>query len=105
MLRPKGIYAANLIDYEPFDFARAELATLRQVFDHVALAAEPSTLGGSDGGNVVAIASDAPIDTAAVERGFDRQRLAWDVIDGAQLIEWIHGAEVLTDDYAPSTSC
>jgi spermidine synthase len=101
VLRPEGVYAANLIDYEPFAFARAELATLRQVFEHVALAAEPSTLDGKDGGNVVAIASDAPIDTAAVERGFDRQRLAWDVLDGAQLSEWIEGAAVLTDDYAP----
>ena len=101
VLRPKGIYAVNIIDYEPFAFARAEMATLSQVFDHVALAAEPSTVGGRDGGNVVAIASDVPIDTAAVERGFDRQRLAWDVLHGAQLIEWIHGAAVLTDDYAP----
>lgn len=101
VLRPEGIYAANLIDYEPFAFARAEMATLRRVFDQVALAAEPSTLAGDGGGNVVAIASDAPIDISAVERGFDRQRLAWDVIDGPQLIEWIHGAAVLTDDYAP----
>jgi spermidine synthase len=101
VLRPEGVYAANLIDYEPFAFARAEMATLRRVFDHVALAAEPSTLDGNDGGNMVAIASDAPIDTAAVERGFDRQRLGWEVIDGAQLTEWIHGAAVLTDDYAP----
>ena len=61
---------------------------------------KPPTLGGTQGGNLVAIASDTPIDTSAVERGFDRQRLAWDVIDGAQLIEWIHGAAVLTDDYA-----
>jgi hypothetical protein len=101
VLRANGIYAANLIDYEPLGFARAEVATLRRVFDHVALAAAPSTLGGSGGGNLVAIASDAPIDTSAIEHGFDRQRLAWDVIDRAQLLEWVDGAAVLTDDYAP----
>ena len=101
VLRPEGVYAANLIDYEPFGFARAEMATLQRVFGHVALAAEPSTLGGNSGGNMVAIASEVPIDTSAVQGALDRQRLAWQVIDGAQLTEWIHGAAVLTDDCAP----
>lgn len=101
VLRQEGVYAANLIDYEPFGFARAEMATLRHVFDHVALAAEPSTLGGTDGGNMVAIASDTPIDISAIESGFERQRLAWNIIDGPELTAWIRGAAVLTDDYAP----
>lgn len=101
VLRTDGVYAANLIDFEPFGFARAELATLRSRFEHVALAADPVTLSGSGGGNLVAIASDSPIDTAAVERGFERQQLGWDVIEGAELTEWIGETAVLTDDYAP----
>ena len=70
VLRQDGVYAVNIIDYHPLGFARAELATLRRVFDHVALAADPFTLSGNGGGNLVAIASDSPIDKAAVERGF-----------------------------------
>jgi MFS family permease len=101
VLRLEGVYAANIIDFDPLGFARAELATFREVFDHVALAADPFTLSGNGGGNLVAIASDSPIDRASVERGFERQRVAWDVIDGPQLTEWIDGAAVLTDDYAP----
>jgi spermidine synthase len=101
VLRPEGVYVANLIDFEPFGFARAEMATLRHVFDHVALAAEPSTLAGDDGGNLVAIASDRPIDTSAIQGGIERQRLAWDLIDGSRLTAWILGAAVLTDDFAP----
>jgi spermidine synthase len=101
VLRPDGVYTANIIDFEPFGFARAELATLRRVFDHVALAADPFTLSGSGGGNLVVIASDTPIDKPAVERGLQRQQAAWDLIDGARLTEWIDGAEALTDDYAP----
>ncbi len=101
VLRPSGVYAANLIDFAPLGFARAELATFREVFDHVALAADPFTLSGNGGGNLVAIASDSPIDLAAVEREFDRQELGWDVIDGAALTTWIGEAPVLTDDYAP----
>ena len=101
MLRPAGVYAVNIIDYDPLGFARAELATLRDVFDHVALAADAFTLSGNGGGNLVAIASDAPVDAAAIERSFERQRVGWDVIDGGRLTEWIDGAPVLTDDYAP----
>jgi spermidine synthase len=102
VLRPDGVYAANIIDFDPFGFARAELATLRRVFDHVALAADPFTLsGGGGGGNLVVIASDTAIDKPAVERGLQRQKAAWDLIDGARLTEWIDGAEALTDDYAP----
>ena len=101
VLRPDGVYAVNIIDYDPLGFARAELATLRDVFDHVALAADAFTLSGNGGGNLVAVASDAPVDAAAIERSFERQRVAWDVIDGGRLTEWIDGASVLTDDYAP----
>ena len=101
VLRDEGVYAVNIIDFEPLGFARAELATLRRVFDHVALAADPFTLSGNGGGNLVAIASDSPIDRGAVERGFAKRDLAWDVIDGDRLTEWVDGATVLTDDYAP----
>ena len=101
VLRPGGVYAANLIDYEPLAFARAELETLRGVFDHVALAADPYTLSGRGGGNLLAIASDAPLDLPAIEAGFEGQDLAWDVVDGDALTEWIGDAQVLTDDDAP----
>ncbi len=75
--------------------------TLRRVFDHVALAADAYTLSGQGGGNLVAIASDSPIDKRAIDRGFEKQQVAWDVIDGDRLTKWIDGAAVLTDDYAP----
>ncbi len=101
VLRPEGVYAVNIIDFHPLGFARAELATLRRVFDHVALAADAYTLSGNGGGNLVAIASDSPIDKRAIDRGFQKQQLAWDVIDGDRLTKWIDGAAVLTDDYAP----
>jgi len=101
VLSDDGVYAVNIIDYAPLGFARAELATLRRVFDHVALAADPFTIFGDGGGNLVAIASDSPIDKASIVRGFVKRDLAWDVIDGDRLTDWIDGAPVLTDDYAP----
>lgn len=101
VLRPSGVYTVNLIDHPPLGFARAELATLREAFDHVAVVSEPTTIAGEGGGNLVAIASDSPLDVSAVERGLRRQRLAWDVVSGDELDVWIGGAAVLTDDYAP----
>ncbi|HEX2772201.1 MAG TPA: fused MFS/spermidine synthase [Micromonosporaceae bacterium] len=64
VLRPGGVYAANVADGPPLRFARAQVATLRSVFRHVCLLAEPGTLRGRRFGNLVAVASDAalPID-------------------------------------------
>jgi spermidine synthase len=64
VLRPGGVYAANVADGPPLRFARAQVATLRSVFRTVCLLAEPSTLRGRRFGNLVALASDAdlPVD-------------------------------------------
>ena len=103
VVRPGGIYAANLIDFAPLSFARAELATMRTVFEHVAVASDAETLGREvgSGGNVVAIASDEPLDLEALRSGFAAQGLAWEVVEGAELDAWIGDSPVLTDDFAP----
>ncbi len=101
VLVPDGLYVANLIDHPPLAFARAELATLRAIFDHVALAAEPDTLVGSGGGNLVAVAADAPIDLTGFVEAMSAAELDWSAIDGAELDRWIGAAEVLVDDHAP----
>lgn len=101
ILRDRGLYAVNLIDHASLGFARAELATLSGSFPHVALAATPAATAGRGGGNLVALASDAPLDTAAWRRHLARRDVPWDVIDGVRLREWIGDAPVLTDDYAP----
>jgi spermidine synthase len=86
VLRPGGVYAANVADGPPLRFARAQVATLRSVFRHVCLLAEPGTLRGRRFGNLVAVASDAelPVD------GFVR-RCAGDPMPARV----VHGAEVL----------
>jgi spermidine synthase len=101
VLAPEGRYVANLIDHGPLAFARAELATLRQVFDHVALAARPDTLAGRDGGNLVAVASDAPIDVDAWSAALAARGTGWRAVGGSVLDDWIGEAPVLRDDYAP----
>ncbi len=103
VLGAQGVYAANLIDFAPLDFARAELATMREVFPHVAVAADPATLerGATAGGNIVALGSDEPLDVAALRAALTERGLTWGVLDGADLDAWVGGAMVLTDDHAP----
>ncbi|MFF5506301.1 spermidine synthase [Streptomyces roseolus] len=68
VLRPGGIYAANLADGAPFDFLRGQLATFAAVFPERALIAEPAVLRGRRFGNAVLVASDAALDVAGLTR-------------------------------------
>lgn len=100
-LRPGGVYAVNVIDAPPLGFARAEAATLRAGFRHVAVVAPPDRLGGRQDGNFVLLASDAPLPLAAVQRAAVRHGQATGVLDGVALDRFVGSAEVLTDDHAP----
>jgi spermidine synthase len=107
VLRGDGVYVVNLIDYGPLDFARAELATLREAFGHVVLTGEPRDLGlpdageEPDGGNVVAVASDEPIDAEALADVLAGRDTGWAVAAGDDLDAFVGDAEVLTDEHAP----
>jgi MFS family permease len=102
VLRPDGIYILNVIDYPPLRFARAELATLRDVFRHVAVMGPPTLATGRTGGNVILVASDAPLPVDAILEA-DEARGGGNVLvsDPPDIDEWIGDAHVLTDDFAP----
>ncbi len=109
-LRPGGTYALNMIDYGSLDFARAEAATLADVFDHVAIFAPAQRLRGEAGGNFVMVASDDPIAVADMLarnglRGDDEAVLVSSgspvELAGTSFAAFIAGARVLVDDHAP----
>ncbi|SDG71213.1 fused MFS/spermidine synthase [Klenkia brasiliensis] len=100
-LTDDGVYAVNLIDHGPLSFLRAELATMRAVFPHVALLARAPVVAGEDGGNVVAVASRRPLDTGALATALAGRGLAWQVVTGDELTAFVGDAPVLTDDLAP----
>jgi spermidine synthase len=87
VLRPGGLYTLNVIDYEPLGLVRAEAATLRQTFEHVALVAH-----AEPGGNHVFLASDAPLPPLPASRGARE-------LDVAALAS---GADALRDGDAPA---
>lgn len=96
-----GVYAVNVIDYPPLDFARAQTATVTSVFDHVVLAAAPATLDGDGGGNLVLLASDAELDTDAIRAAIDQRGTGYDVTSGSAVDAFAGEAAILTDDFAP----
>ncbi|MDT0573732.1 fused MFS/spermidine synthase [Streptomyces sp. DSM 3412] len=106
VLEPDGLYVANLIDHGGLDFARAEVATLGRTFEHVALVGDPVDIGADpnatpDGGNLVVLASDRPVDLRATQEALDARRTGWQITTGDTLTAWIDDARPLTDDYAP----
>src|SRR3954452_3200181 len=86
VLRPGGVCAANVADGPPLRFARAQVATLRAVFPHVCLLAEPGTLRGRRFGNLVAVASGEPLPLAALSRRCAGDPMPARVVDGAALV-------------------
>jgi len=100
VLRPGGVCAANVADGPPLAFARAQVATLRAVFADVALLAEPGTLRGRRFGNLVAVASDAPLPIAGLTRRCAGDPMPARVVDGADLDRFAGRARPVTDDAA-----
>ncbi|MFI0039184.1 spermidine synthase [Streptomyces mutabilis] len=68
VLRADGVYVANLADGAPFGFLRSQLATYAAFFAESAIIAEPAVLRGRRFGNVVLVAAQRPLDTAALAR-------------------------------------
>ena len=94
VLRDDGIYVLNVIDGGDSAFARAELATLAAVFDHVEVIlpdGEPPALAR----NQVIVASASPIPTLEIDPDDG-------VLRGETFVrDYVGDARVLTDDHAP----
>ncbi|MEU4494022.1 fused MFS/spermidine synthase [Streptomyces sp. NPDC023998] len=97
VLRPDGIYVANLADGAPFAFLRSQLGTFASVFEELALIAEPSVLRGRRFGNALLLASHAPIDTAALARRTSSDAFPARVEHGQALARLIGDAKAVRD--------
>lgn len=96
VLKPGGLFAANVVDLPPLELQKAEAKTLLQVFPHVRLV----SLGFSEhpaGGNAVILASNKPISPSAGTENAETTTLTPEAVES-----FASGAQVLTDDYAPT---
>jgi spermidine synthase len=103
VLRPGGFTAWNVSDGPPLRFVRAEAATLRAVFPHVALLAEPGTLRGRRFGNTVAVASSVELPIPGLTRRCAGDPMPSRVVSDAELDRFVGQAAPVTDaDAQPS---
>ena len=107
VLRPGGVYAANVADGPPLRFARGQVATLRSLFRHVCLLAEPGTLRGRRFGNLVAVASDTELPIGDYVRRCARDPMPARVVHGADLARFagtalpVHDADAVASPEPP----
>jgi spermidine synthase len=97
-LNGSGFYVMNTIDHPPAQFVRAELATIAEVFPHVAVVAPQQYLDLERGGNFVLVGSVHPIDADGIETLVRSGEI---VLADAAARSWFSGARPLTDDFAP----
>ncbi|WP_433449001.1 spermidine synthase [Streptomyces sp. CA-142005] len=103
VLRPDGVYLANLADAAPFGFLRSQLATFATVFEELVLIAEPAVLRGRRFGNAVLVAAHRPVDTAALARRTAADAFPARVEHGAAVREFTGSARPVEDaDAVPS---
>ena len=97
VLRPGGMYAANLADGAPLDFARRQLATVRAVFPDVCLIAEPSVLRGRRFGNLVVLGTDGELPVVELARRTAADPFPARVVHGDRLDLLVGRARAVTD--------
>jgi spermidine synthase len=96
-LRPAGIFAANLGDGPPLTHARDRVATVRAVFPHAGLIADPAVLRGRRFGNLVLAASEADLPVAGLARRTAGDPFPGRVVEGADLDRFAAGAKPVFD--------
>lgn len=99
VLTEDGIYAINVIDHPPNEFVRAELVTLAQVFDHLALISPQSQLDEIRGGNYILAGSNVPFDREAISGLVTEGEV---VLVDSDALSWAVGGMLLTDEFAPT---
>ncbi|MFI1762194.1 spermidine synthase [Streptomyces sp. NPDC020800] len=97
VLKPSGVYAANLADGPPLAHLRGQIATAAARFPELALVADPAVLRGKRFGNAVLVASDLPLPLAELTRRAASDPHPARVEHGRLLTDFTGGALPVTD--------
>lgn len=97
VLRPGGLYLANVADSPPLLSLRREVATLATCFEHVAVVAESGSLRGRRFANSACVASQSPIDVPQLHRLAARVGISTTVLAGEGLDRFVAGARPVVD--------
>lgn len=97
VLRPGGVYVANLADQAPFTFLGSQLATVRAAFGpgvEVCVLVEPGVLRGRRYGNAVLAAARCPLPTDVVARRCAADPFPARALDTAEALRTFRGSPV-----------
>jgi spermidine synthase len=97
VLRPDGVYAANLADGTPLAFARGQVATVASAFAETALIGSPQVLRGRRFGNFVLVGSRNPLPINDLSRRTAADPFPARVVGEDELARFTAGALVVTD--------
>ncbi|MEU3343604.1 fused MFS/spermidine synthase [Streptomyces sp. NPDC006700] len=100
VLKPGGVYAANLADGPPLAHLRGQIATAAARFAELALVADPTVLRGKRFGNAVLVACDLPLPVAELTRRAATDPHPGRVEHGRALTDFTGGAAPVTDTAA-----
>jgi spermidine synthase len=100
VLAPTGVYAVNVGDGPPLAHVRGRVATVRAVFPHVCVMAEPAVLRGRRFGNVVVVGCHRELPLAGLTRRLAADPFPARLVAGAELGRFIAGAAPITDALA-----
>ncbi|WP_329182669.1 spermidine synthase [Streptomyces sp. NBC_01477] len=106
VLRPDGVYLANVADAAPFAFLRSQLATVRSALaggGDLCLLAEPGVLRGRRFGNAVLVASRRPLPVEALSRLCAADAFPARVVHGRALSRLIGRAHPVDDATATAS--
>lgn len=96
--RPGAVLVANITDRSPFVWSRRFVAGVRQVFSQVMVSAEPAVWKGRRFGNLVVVASSAPLPATSLSRQASRGAFPYRVLAGRDVVAWQAGSLPFTDD-------
>jgi spermidine synthase len=96
-LAPGGVLLVNVADGSGAAFARGQAATIKMVFDDVAVLAESQVLRGRRYGNFVLVASPSSLPLEWMPRLLAGGPHPATLVHGRELRNWIAGAPVVTD--------
>ncbi|MEP6599088.1 MAG: fused MFS/spermidine synthase [Actinomycetota bacterium] len=97
VLRPDGVFLANIADGPPLRYARRLAATVRADLPHVLLVADPGVLRGRRFGNIELAASRRPMPTVDVARAAAAAMFPLRVLSGRELQVLTRAAKPFTD--------
>jgi len=102
-LAPSGIYAVNVGDGPPLAHARGRVATVRRVFRHICVIAEPAVLRGRRFGNLVIAAAGHELPVTGLIRRAAADPFPARVVAGGALDRFVaESAPIMDRDAKPS---